>query len=175
MRGVIGRLWVTVWLGCVTAAAAQLPPEIQLERYLLRADRLMEAKDPKGALEVMGKIVALQKELGLTLPGEFHFKHAKVVLSAGSAGSAGSAMDAVNTYLLEAGREGKFYREALELLEEAEQVQSWFDPEQTCSGKSKEAACWMELTSQPGCYVWNGSLSPDATLTWTGGRSGGRA
>ena len=87
MRGVIGRLWVTVWLGCVTAAAAQLPPEIQLERYLLRADRLMEAKDPKGALEVMGKIVALQKELGLTLPGEFHFKHAKVVLSAGSAGS----------------------------------------------------------------------------------------
>ena len=67
------------------------------------------------------------------------------------------------------------YREALELLEEAEQVQSWFDPEQTCSGKSKEAACWMELTSQPGCYVWNGSLSPDATLTWTGGRSGGRA
>ncbi len=81
----------------------------------------------------------------------------------------------MNTYLLEAGREGKFYREALELLEEAEQVQSWFDPEQTCSGKSKEAACWMELTSQPGCYVWNGSLSPDATLTWTGGRSGGRA
>ena len=54
IRRVIGRVCVAVWLGCITAG--QLPPEI-LDRYLLRADRLMEAKDPKGALEV---IVALQ-------------------------------------------------------------------------------------------------------------------
>ena len=66
-REVIGRIVLAVWLGCVTAAA-QLPPEIQVDRYLLRADRLMEAKDPQGALELMGKIVALQKEHGLTFP-----------------------------------------------------------------------------------------------------------
>ena len=67
IRRVIGRVCVAVWLGCIAATAGQLPPEIQVDRYLLRADRLMEAKDPKGALEVMGKIVALQKEHGLTL------------------------------------------------------------------------------------------------------------
>ena len=121
MRGVIARVWFGVWLGCVTVAAAQLPPEIVVDRYLLRADRLMEAKDPKGALEVMGEIVALQKEHGLTLPEEFHFKYAKVALSAGLVQD---AIDTVNKYLLGAGREGEFYREALELLDEAERLQA---------------------------------------------------
>ena len=74
MRGVIARICLGVWLSCITGVAAQLPPEIMVDRYLLRADRLMEAKDPTAALEVMGKIIALQKEHGLTLPDEFHFK-----------------------------------------------------------------------------------------------------
>ena len=121
MRGVIARVWFGVWLGCVTVAAAQLPPEIQVDRFLLRAERLIEAKDPKGALETMGKIVALQKEHGLILPEAFHFTYAKAALSAGLVQD---AIDAVNQYLLEAGREGEFYREALELLEEAETVQA---------------------------------------------------
>ena len=132
----------------------------------------MEAKDPKGALELMGKIVALQKEHGLTLPKEFHFKHAKVALSAGEVQE---ALEAVNKYLVEAGREGKFYREALELLEEAEQLQSWFDPEQLCADKSKGAECWKELTGEPGCYVWNDYLIPDQTVNWTGECAAGRA
>ena len=175
IRRVIGRVCVAVWLGCIAATAGQLPPEIQVDRYLLRADRLMEAKDPKGALEVMGKIVALQKEHGLTLPEEFHFKHAKVAFSAGEVQE---AVDAVHTYLLDAGREGKFYREALELLEEAEQreqLQSWIGDDKTCAGQPKGTSCWMELTGQPGCYVWNPNLQPDETVTWTGGCSMGRA
>ena len=174
-REVIGRVCVAVWLGCIAATAGQLPPEIQVDRYLLRADRLMEAKDPKGALEVMGKIVALQKEHGLTLPEEFHFKHAKVAFSAGEVQE---AVDAVHTYLLKAGREGKFYREALELLDEAEQreqLQAWIGDEQTCAGQPKGAECWKELTGQPGCYVWDNYLITDQTVTWTGTCSGGRA
>ena len=119
MRGVIGTACLGVWLGWVTGAAAQLPPEIQVDRYLLRAERLMEAKDPKGALELIGKIIVLQKRHGLTLPEEFRFTYAKVALSAGLVQD---AIDAINQYLLEAGREGEFYREALELLEEAETV-----------------------------------------------------
>ena len=133
-----------------------------MDRHLLRAERMMEAKDPKGALELMGTIVALQKERGLTFPKEFHFKHAKVALSARAVQE---ALDAVNTYLVEAGRGGKFYRE---LLEEVEQLQSWFDPEQLCADKSKGAECWKELTGQPGCYVWDDYLIPDQTVTWTG-------
>ena len=175
IRRVIGRVCVAVWLGCIAATAGQLPPEIQVDRYLLRADRLMEAKDPKGALEVMGKIIALQKEHGLTLPDEFHFKHAKVAFSAGEVQE---AVDAVHAYLLKAGREGKFYREALELLEEAEQreqLQSWIGTDKTCAGQPKGSACWMEVTGQAGCYVWNPNLQPDETVTWTGGCSMGRA
>ena len=174
-RGVIGRVVLGVWLGCIAATAGQLPPEIQVDRYLLRADRLMEAKDPKGALEVMDKIIALQKEHGLTLPDEFHFKHAKVAFSAGEAQE---AVDAVHTYLLKAGREGKFYREALELLDEAEQreqLQAWIGTDKTCAGKSEGAECWKELTGQPGCYVWDDHLMVDQTVTWTGVCSGGRA
>ena len=171
-RRALGRVVLGVWLGCLTAGAAQLPPEIMVDRYLLRAERLMEAQDPKGALELMGKIVALQEEHGLTFPREFHFKHAQMALLAGAVQE---AIDAVSMYLVEAGREGKSYREALELLEEAELLQRWFDPQQTCTGKSKGAECWMEVVGQPGCYVWNRSLEPDATVTWTGACSGGRA
>ena len=171
-RGMIGSALIGIWLGCVPAAAVELPPEIQVDRYLLRADRLMEADDAKGALEVMGKIVALQKEHGLSLPEEFYFKHAKVALSAGAIGS---AIDAVSTYLLEVGREGKHYREALELLEDAEESQEWIEKRQTCAGQPKGTSCWMEVTGHPDCHVWNPNLQPDETVTWTGGCAGGRA
>ena len=103
IRGVIGRVFWGVWLGCFMVAAAQLPPEILMDKYLLRAGRLMEAKYPKGALVMMNKIVALQKEHGLTLPNGFHFRYAKVAMASGSVQD---AIDAVNTYLLGAGREG---------------------------------------------------------------------
>ena len=171
----IGSVFFGIWLGCFAATAAQLPPEIQVDRYLLRAERLMDAKDPEGALEVMGKIVALQKEHGLTLPDDFHFKHAKVAFSAGEVQE---AVDAVHAYLLEAGREGKYYQEALELLDEAEQreqLQAWIGTDKTCAGQPKGASCWKELTGQPGCYVWDDYLITDQTVTWTGGCSGGRA
>ena len=171
-RGMIGSALIGIWLGCVTAAAVQLPPEIEVDRYLLRADRLMEADDAKGALEVMGKIVELQKEHGLTLPNEFHFKHAKVAMSAGSVPE---ALDAVNTYLLAAGRESKFYREALELLEDAEERQDWIQTRQTCAGQPKGTSCWMEVTGHPDCFVWNPNLQPDETVTWTSGCAGRQA
>ena len=51
------------------------------------------------------------------MPDEFHFKHAEI---ASSAGSNGSAIYSLNKYLVSAGREGAFYQEALELLDELE-------------------------------------------------------
>ena len=38
---------------------------------------------------------------------------------------------------------------------------------ETCAGKPKGAACWMELENQPGCYVWNSYLSVNETATWS--------
>ena len=83
MRGLIGSVLVAVLLGGFTEAVAQLPPEIMADRYLVQAERLMKEKDYAAALEAMNKIIALQKEHGLKLPGEFHFKYAQVALSAG--------------------------------------------------------------------------------------------
>ena len=171
-RAIAGAL---MSLSFFAAAAAQLPPEILVERYLLRAGRLMESKDPKGALEVMSKIVSLQKEHGLRLPGGFHFKHARVALSAGSIGE---AIKAANGYLVQVGREGKFYREALELLQEAErmeQLQSWFGAEKMCVSQPKGTSCWMEVTGKPDCHVWNHNLQPDEIVTWSGKCAEGRA
>ena len=119
MRGVIGSMLVSVWLGLVTVSA-QLPPEIMADRYLVRVERLMAEKNHTAALEVMNKIIALQKEHNLTLPDEFHFKYAQIAISAGAVKA---ALDSVNKYLATAGREGRFYREALELLDEAEQAE----------------------------------------------------
>ena len=39
---------------------------------------------------------------------------------------------------------------------------------QSCQGQPKGAACWMELSNHPGCYVWNPYLQPDETVTWAG-------
>ena len=51
-------------------------------------------------------------------------------------------------------------------------------PEPSCAGKAKGAECWIELTSHPGCYVWNSSYTPDEPVSWSGvcvdGRASGR-
>ena len=114
----LGRVVLGIWLGCLTAAAAQLPPEVLVDKYLLQAQMLIEEEDYKGALEAMDQIVALQQEHDLTLPEVFSFHYAQTALAAGSVQA---AIDSVNRYLAVAGREGKFYREALELLVNAEQ------------------------------------------------------
>ena len=166
---------VSVLLSCFAVAAAQSSPENLVEQHLLRADRLMESGDPKGALELMKKIMLLQMAFGVTLPDEFPLDHARIALSAGSTGE---AIDAANGYLVQAGREGRFYREALELLQEAgrmEQLQTWFGAENMCVGQPKGASCWMEVTGEPDCHVWNHNLQPDEIVTWTGTCAEGKA
>ena len=114
----LGSVCVAVWLGCFTAAAGQLPPDVLVDKYLLQARMLNEEKDHKGALEAMDRILALQKEHDLTLPKAFPFQYAQMAFAAGSVQA---TIDSANRYLTAAGREGKYYREALELLLKAEQ------------------------------------------------------
>ena len=116
-RGVLGRIVLGVWLAGVTVAAVQLPPEVLVDKYLLQAQMLSDEQDHKGALEAMDRIVALQEEHNLTLPEAFSFYYAQTALAAGSVQA---AIDAVIRYLAVAGREGKYYREALDLLVNAE-------------------------------------------------------
>ena len=113
----IGSVFFGIWLGCFTAAAVQLPPEVMVDKYLLQVTMLSEEKDYKGALEAMERVVALQKEHDLTMPEEFPFRYAQTALAAGSVQA---AIDSANRYLIAVGREGKHYQEALELLVKAE-------------------------------------------------------
>ena len=118
MRTMTTSVVGSILLGGFTVAAAQLPPEVMADRYLVQVERLIAENDYEAALDTMNEIVALQSEHpNLTLPDVFHFKYAQVALGAGSSEA---AIDSVTKYLATAGRDGEFYREALELLDAAE-------------------------------------------------------
>ena len=168
-KSLVRTAWVfAVWLGCITAAAGQLPPEILADQYLLQAEQQIAKKDHEGALESLQKILALQKEHGLTLPEAFHFKHAQVAFTAGSFPA---ALDSVNQYLVTAGREGEFYQKALELLLAVKAAAD----RTPCAGKPKGAECWRELSNQLGCYMWDSEFDPYKAWTWSGECSAGTA
>lgn len=153
---------------CAVQASKALPPEMLADKYLIKAERLHAKEDYAGAFKVMEEIIALQKEHEFKLPVDFHFKYARVALSAGSVKI---AIDAINKHLAATGRDGEFYRDALALLVEAEEMR--ISVEKTCANKPRGASCWMELANHPQCYVWNQSyLGPGETATWSGNRYG---
>ena len=134
-KRVIGSVFFGIWLGCFTAAA-QLPPDVMVDKYLLEAKMLSDEKDHRGALEAMERIVALQKEHALTLPEAFSFHYAQAALAAGAVQG---AIDSVNWYLTVAGRQGQHYREALELLVKAERMLLKPDVQRAASGAAEPA------------------------------------
>ena len=52
---------------------------------------------------------------------------------------------------------------------------SAFRPDRTCAGQPAGTSCWMEISGRPECHVWNPSLQPGATVTWTAACAGGVA
>ena len=97
----------------------ELAPEILIDRRLVRLDRLLARDDHRAAHDVMNEVIALQREHEVALPAEFHFKYAQVALATGLPET---AITSLNAYLSAAGREGEFYRDALELLDSAEEA-----------------------------------------------------
>ncbi len=170
MGAMITSLFIVILSGYFEVVSAQLPPEILVDKYLIHAEQLHAAKDYAAAFEVMQKIVDLQQEHSLTVPDDFHFKYARVALSADSVRI---AIMSVNAYLSAAGREGEFYKEALALLVEAEETQ--IRAEETCTGKPNGALCWKELANHPQCYVWDENYREDQAVTWSGKCSGSMA
>ena len=100
-----------------TGNARQLPPEILVDRHLVRVERFVADRAYGAARDVIDEIDALQQAHDLALEDEFHFTYARLAFAAGLHET---AIDAVNEYLLAAGRDGDFYRDALELLDSAE-------------------------------------------------------
>ena len=107
---------LTVLLAC-EPGAQELPPEIQVDRLLVQAEREIEAGEPWSAVFTFERILAVCEEHGLEVPTEFWFRQAGVLQGAGLHER---AVEASTRYLQEAGREGEHYRAALEILDAAE-------------------------------------------------------
>ena len=162
-KRLVQSLWVIgILLGSSSVAAGQLLPEIQADRYLLAARQAIERQDFIAAQAALNRMSLLETEKGLELPEEFYFRSAQV---AQQTHRPERAVQMVTRYLEMTGREGEHYTDALELLNAAEA--NTFNAAQTCRGKPKGSECWMELDNQPDCYVWDLSLQPETTVTWT--------
>ena len=192
MPGMRRSIFVLLFLGSFNAAFAQLPPEIMADKHLIHAEQLHAAKDYTAAFEVMQKIVALQEAHNLTLPDDFHFKYARMSLSADSIRI---ALESVTTYLSATGKEGEYYKETLALMlsaegneviaedgsdtvQEPQRDESYTDvlrTEGTCEGMPAGSSCWVKLTNHVECYVLNPSLAANQTAVWTGKCSRGLA
>ena len=112
-------LWmaIAILMGPMVAAGQELPPEIQVDLYLVRAERQIQSQDYATALETLDVVLALQANYGMETPAELWFTHAQVALDAGYPLT---TITSVTRYLLEAGRDGEHYTTALVLLDEAE-------------------------------------------------------
>ena len=123
-----------------TESPAGLPPEILVDRHLVRVERLLADEDYRAAQDMMTQIIALQRDYDVALPAEFPFKFAQVAFAAGRAET---ALEHVNEYLLAAGRDGRFYREALELLDSAENAVRQADAE-----RRRAEAAWQRAEEE---------------------------
>ena len=60
-------------------------------------------------------------------------------------------------------------------LGQAQDKAAHLRPAQMCADQPAGAACWMELASPAGCYVWTIPPPLDASGTWSGACAEGRA
>lgn len=116
LPSLVGAFALTV-VFATGSAAQELPPEIQVDRLLVQAEREIEDGEHWSAVGTFERILALCEEHGLEIPTEFWFRQAGVLQGAGLHER---ALEASTRYLREAGREGEHYQAALELLDAAE-------------------------------------------------------
>ena len=164
-------LLVAALLALAAPAGAQLPPQILLDQLVLRTERLVEADDLDAAVDAMEEALALAVERELELPANFRFVQARTEFAVGLLAA---AKESVTEYLTVIGREAESYVKAVALLEDVDRILERRNATE-CSPLPEGSACWMELTSHPGCYVWNPAPQATETATWTGECSAGFA
>ena len=121
VRNANSLIWALLIACALTLAApglwAQLPPDIQVDRLSLRAERQIGNEEYSSALESLNEILRLQAEHDLALPESFWFRHA---VASHKAGLYAQAVESATRYVESTGREGEHYLQALELLDAAE-------------------------------------------------------
>ena len=104
-------------LAAAVAGAAELPPEIAVDRLLVRAEWQAQEGEHRDALATLNEVLALVEEHGMAVPDAFWFRHAQ---AASLAGEHAKAVESATRYVTAVGRDGEHYRAALELLENSE-------------------------------------------------------
>ena len=112
MRRMITSVVVSVLLGGFTVVAAQLPPEVQADAYLLEVEQAISDGNYDRAWDRLQDILRLQTDNDLDLP-EFQFWYAK---AADAMNMPEQALESVTEYLTAGGRQSTHYGEALALL-----------------------------------------------------------
>ena len=97
--------------------AAQLPPEIELDRLMVKLETAIAGGELREAHVTTVAIEELHDEQGIELPHEYFFLKARLYLHLRGYLP---AIQAITKYLTLAGREGERYREALALLNRTE-------------------------------------------------------
>lgn len=113
----VAALGASIGTGPMAAAGQELPPEIQVDLYMVRADRHIQSQEWVAALEALDVVLALQAANDMETPDELWFQHAEVAIQAGYPQT---AVTSLTRYLVETGREGEYYTAVLRLLDEAE-------------------------------------------------------
>ena len=155
-------------LPCVSLGA-QLPPDIQVDRFILRAEQAIERTDFAAARSALESALELEGR-GARLPGDFHFLRARLSFQDGLYAQ---SLESLKRYLVLAARGSERYREALELLDQAESLA--FNDARTCHGRPEGSQCWMELSNSAGCHVWNFKLEESSAVSWSGECESGTA
>lgn len=163
MKRTAASLGIVVLAVCaMTAALAQLPPEIMADRYLVQAERELGAGDAVAAVETLNRIVALQAEHGLEIPDTFWFRR---VQAAQEVRLHGLAVESVVQYLRSAGRGGEHYRAALELFDTAELAQAEADARAEAERLAAERAEADRLAAEGEAVA---AVAPELVMILTG-------
>ena len=112
---------LAVALGAAHAHGTELPPEIEIDRLLVQAERQIADGELMRAVGTLDTAVGLGDENGVDLPKVFWIRHAEASLRIGKVEV---AAESATRYLQTAGRSGEHYRRALELLDEVEQARA---------------------------------------------------
>ena len=145
------RLTILLLMVPVAAWAMQLPPEMEADRYLLQAESAIEEQDFEGAKTTMDRILELQAEYDLELPEQFFFRYAQVLEQLGLYDE---AMETVTRYLTLVGRDGEFYREALELLNNAEAAKATAEAEAEAAAEAARRPAGETRVFDAVEFVW---------------------
>jgi hypothetical protein len=103
--------WLLILFQLFICSAQALPADVEFDRLSLELERAEGSNDYPAAEAALNKI----KELNYKLPQSFYIRLGKSQKSQEKFGAASKSYEA---YINQYGRQGKFYREALELFNE---------------------------------------------------------